>query len=150
MERKRVTYGVPGMLEFQAVLPFSGGGGLKVRFVGGSMTAYGVNPATFSTDSPIYQSVIERSAEYKKGRIVKVRETVLSPLPSAPGEAAPAKSEAPASASSSDEVEMEFLNNEEAKDWLEKNRGAARAKLRTRADIVAFGKTHGVAVSFTE
>lgn len=152
MERKRVTYGVPGMLEFQVVLPFVGGGGLKVRFADGSATAYGVNPATYSTDNPIYQSVIENSAEYKRGRIVKVRETPLAPATSPAGneEDTPQPAVRGGLESEAEETEVEFTSNDEAKDWLEKKCGAVRAKLRTRADIVAFGKAHGVAVSFAE
>ena len=43
---------------------------------------------------------------------------------------------------------VEFEVNEYAKDYLEENFGAVRSKLRTRADIIAFGEEHGVEIVF--
>jgi hypothetical protein len=51
---------------------------LRVPFTGGTITAYGVNPATFSTSNPIFQRAIETSEAYKAGRIVKLTEVALS------------------------------------------------------------------------
>lgn len=46
-------------------------------------------------------------------------------------------------------VEMEFDNNDDAKDFLETEFGCVRSKLRTRADIIATGKANGIAISFS-
>ncbi|MDE7394032.1 MAG: hypothetical protein K2M80_06120 [Muribaculaceae bacterium] len=45
-------------------------------------------------------------------------------------------------------VRVEFEVNEDAKEYLEQNYGCAKSKLRTRADIVAAGKAHGVDIVF--
>ncbi|MDE5812516.1 MAG: hypothetical protein K2H61_09475 [Muribaculaceae bacterium] len=45
-------------------------------------------------------------------------------------------------------VRVEFEVNEDAKEYLEQNYGCTKSKLRTRADIVAAGKAHGVDIVF--
>lgn len=45
---------------------------MKVLFTGGSMTAMGVNPAKFTTDSLLTQQAIENSQQFKKGLIKKI------------------------------------------------------------------------------
>lgn len=45
--------------------------------------------------------------------------------------------------------ELEFDNNDDARDYLETTFGFVRSKLKTRADIVAAGKVHGVSVNFS-
>lgn len=45
-------------------------------------------------------------------------------------------------------VEMEFDNNDDAKDYLETTFGCIRSKLRNRADIIAAGKANGVEIGF--
>lgn len=77
MENKKVTYGTPTMMEYVAVIKL-GKTTLRVPFSGGTITAYGVNPATYSTSNPIYQRAIENSEAYRSGRIVKMSETLLS------------------------------------------------------------------------
>lgn len=44
----------------------------------------------------------------------------------------------------------EFSCNDDAKDFFETELGAKRSSLRTRADIVSFGKAHGYEVTFTD
>ena len=68
MKKKRITYGVPGMMEYQSLIRL-GRGTLKVNFSGGSMNAIGVTPATFTTSNFLIQQAIENSSEYKRGRI---------------------------------------------------------------------------------
>lgn len=68
MKKKRITYGVAGMMEYQAVIHV-GKAVLKVLFTDGSMTAMGVNPATFTTDNFMVQHAIEHSADFRRGRI---------------------------------------------------------------------------------
>ena len=44
----------------------------------------------------------------------------------------------------------EFTCNDDAKDFLEAEFGAKRSSLRTRADIIAYGKSNGIDVVFTD
>ena len=57
MKKKRITYGVPGMMEYQSLIRL-GMGTLKVNFSGGSMNAIGVTPATFTTSNFLIQQAI--------------------------------------------------------------------------------------------
>lgn len=68
MKKKRITYGVSGMMEYQSIIHF-GKNTLKVTFTGGSMNAIGVTPATFTTNNFLIQQAIENSNEYKRGHI---------------------------------------------------------------------------------
>lgn len=75
MKKKRITYGVSGMMEYQTIIRF-GKNTLKVTFTGGSMNAIGVTPATFTTNNFLIQQAIENSNQFIHGhiRIVKVVE----------------------------------------------------------------------------
>lgn len=76
MKKKRITYGVSGMMEFQAVVKV-GRSKMKVLFTDGSLTAYGVNPAIYTTDNLMVQHAIENSDHFKRGRIHIVNTVVL-------------------------------------------------------------------------
>ena len=77
MKKKRITYGVSGMMEYQCIIRF-GKNTLKVTFTGGSMNAIGVAPATYTTSNFLIQQAIENSNEYKRGRIRIVRAIELA------------------------------------------------------------------------
>ena len=62
------TYGVKGMIEWHALIPF-GKSTMSVKFTGGTITGYGISPAKFITSDPIAQNVIERSDLFKNGKI---------------------------------------------------------------------------------
>lgn len=68
MKKKRITYGVYGMMEYQTIIKI-GRATLKVLFTDGSMTAIGQNPAKYTTSDFLVQHAIENSSEFKKGRI---------------------------------------------------------------------------------
>lgn len=68
MKKKRITYGVYGMMEYQTIIKI-GRATLKVLFTDGSMTAIGQNPAKYTTSDFLVQRAIENSSEFKKGRI---------------------------------------------------------------------------------
>ena len=74
MKKKRITYGVSGMMEYQAVIKV-GRNNMKVLFTDGSISAMGVNPATFTTENYMVQHAIENSTDFKRGRI-KVVNTI--------------------------------------------------------------------------
>ena len=71
MKKKRITYGVHGMMEYQAIIKI-GRATLKVLFTDGSMTAIGQNPAKYTTSDFLVQHAIENSSEFKRGRITVV------------------------------------------------------------------------------
>ncbi len=68
MKKKRITYGVYGMMEYQAIIKI-GRATLKVLFTDGSMTAIGQNPAQYTTSDFLVQHAIENSSDFKRGRI---------------------------------------------------------------------------------
>lgn len=74
MKKKKITYGVSGMMEYQAVIKV-GRNNMKVLFSDGSVSAMGVNPATFTTENFMVQHAIENSSDFKRGRI-KVVNTI--------------------------------------------------------------------------
>ena len=68
MKKKRITYGVYGMMEYQAIIKI-GRATLKVLFTDGSMTSIGQNPAKYTTSDFLTQHAIENSSDFKLGRI---------------------------------------------------------------------------------
>lgn len=66
MKKTKKTYGVSGMMEYQAVIRI-GKATMKVPFTDGSMTAMGVNPATFTTEDFMTQHAIEHSSVWTPG-----------------------------------------------------------------------------------
>lgn len=76
MNKEKKTYGIKGYMEYQAVIKV-GKSRMKVAFSDGSMTAMGVEPCTFTTESYMIQHAIENSAEFKRGLIYIVNSTTL-------------------------------------------------------------------------
>lgn len=64
----KATYGVMGMMEWNALIP-TRSNLLRVRFTGGSLSGYGVTPATYTTDNPAVARLIETSSYFRRGRI---------------------------------------------------------------------------------
>ena len=71
MKKKRITYGVYGMMEYQSIIKI-GRATLKVLFSDGSMTAFGQNPAKYTTSDFLVQRAIENSSDFKRRRITVV------------------------------------------------------------------------------
>ena len=83
----KATYGVSGMMEWVALIP-TRSNLLRVRFSGGSLSGYGVTPATFSTENEVMMHIIEQSAYFRQGRIRLISkcdspQTVNNPSPAA-------------------------------------------------------------------
>lgn len=68
----QTVYGVYGLTEWQALIP-AGKAVVRVSFTGGSASGFGIVPATFSTESPVIKSLIERSHYFRNGKIRKLR-----------------------------------------------------------------------------
>ena len=56
------------MMEYQSIIKI-GRATLKVLFSDGSMTAFGQNPAKYTTSDFLVQRAIENSSDFKRGRI---------------------------------------------------------------------------------
>ncbi len=68
MKRFKKTYAIFHLTEKHTVF-FLGKTKVHVSFTGGQVTKKGVTPATYTTDDPIVQLAIEKSADFKKGAI---------------------------------------------------------------------------------
>lgn len=68
MKKKRITYGVRGMMEYQALISV-GKATLRILFTDGSMNSLGAHPAKFTTDNFMVQHAIENSSDFRRGRI---------------------------------------------------------------------------------
>lgn len=170
MKKKKITYGVSGMMEYQAVIKV-GRNNMKVLFSDGSVSAIGVNPATFTTENFMVQHAIENSSDFKRGRIkvvntielqeeLRIERNGVQPAPDVPDSVLIPVTEistAPTDRNAEKEIDLEsgsttiqveFSCNDDAKDYLEQTFGFVRSKLHNREDIVAAGKTHGVDIIF--
>lgn len=189
MKKRKIIYGVAGMLDYQALIKV-GSAKMKISFTNGSSNEAGRTPATFSTDNPIIQLAIENSKEFKSGLITKIHvvntdedvyiesehvalqedevvntsdETDNNKDLTDGGQGADTsdntgqkQSTEETSVMQSEEETVststckEFTCNDDAKDFLEAEFGAKRSSLRTRADIIAYGKSNGIDVVFTD
>ena len=158
MKAKKKTYGIHGMMEYQTVV-YVGKTPIKIMFTDGSLNALGSKPAVYTTDNFIIQQAIENSEKFKSGLIVKVREVELDKeikiLRNDSGNARLSdESDEPKESGASDGAEeeavkvVEVKNNDEAREYLEKNFGVAPGKMRIRNDIIAQGALHGVEFKF--
>lgn len=150
MKKKRITYGVSGMMQYQAIIKI-GYQKKEVLFKDGSISAMGINPATYTTTSLIMQRAIETSNDFKRGLIIKVQEVELSEeVPIERNE--PIKEtveEKPMENDTKTEVtQIKAECNDDAKDYLESHFGTVRSKLRTRADIISVAAQYGVEFVF--
>lgn len=168
MKKKRITYGVYGMMEYQAVIKI-GRATLKVLFTDGSMTAIGQNPAQFTTTDFLTQHAIEHCSDFKRGLIkrvsvielsddVRIERNLVQAAPLESGEEQPSGEvsgeEQPVGEVSGDVSSgetltvVEFGTNQEAKDYLTKTFGVKGGVMKNRSDIVAMGEANGVKIVF--
>lgn len=147
MKKKRIIYGVRGMMEYQALLHI-GKASLRVSFTDGSATAMGSVPATFATANPVVQMAIEGSREYQRGLITKIKEIDLGGDVEA---AAPAQVSAveplpvveeKAPASAMEQVEVSDLDT--AKQYLMDRFGLAAGTLRYKKNIEDAAAKRGI------
>lgn len=73
---EKITYGAPRLVDWVAQIKV-GAATVRVHFIGGALTAYGVTPAEYTTDNPFIQKVIEQSSYFKEGRIITLRKATL-------------------------------------------------------------------------
>lgn len=76
MKKKKVTYGVPQMMEYHIVVPV-GKSKVNVVFSDGSTNAMSASPAKFTTDNLMLQIAIQNCRDFKRGRIIIINEIYL-------------------------------------------------------------------------
>lgn len=74
---RRKTYGVIGLMEWHCVIDNGQGVRLHVPFSGGYENKFGIQPATYVTNNPVVQHIIENSDYYQRGRIVLLHDDML-------------------------------------------------------------------------
>ena len=161
MKKLRKIYGVMGMMEYQALIKVGGRVTMRVAFTDGSSTAIGQVPATYVTDNLMFQHAIEHSADFRSGKIkllktmqtdedVYIASEHVAKRETAAAEDNPVTQAAAETTGETGEAKREFTCNDDARDFLESEFKVERRKARTRAEIVALGKSHGVEITFTE
>lgn len=123
------VYGVKGLMDWVAIIRV-GKASFHIPFKGGSMTAFGVVPATYATADRVTQHIIENSDYYANGKIclVNVYETEEEK-------------------NKKDETKKEVVkvgSIEDARDYLVDNFGATKSELRSRKAIEDCAKVNGV------
>ena len=159
-----------GLIEWHGTVKY-GAHSMSIAFTNGGATAFGVNPATFTTGDSLTQYVIENCDKFKEGRIHIVRKIELpgeddsekeepsNNVTEKPAEAEkPAEVEKPAEApvTTSKEAEVEdsnavvfkTTNNDDAKDYLAETFGVNRSKMRSRKSIEDVAKENGVTIEW--
>ncbi len=147
-------YGIHGLLEWHGTIQ-AGAIRMSISFTNGTMTGYGIAPATFVTSDTLTQYVIEHCEQFKKGRI-KLMNTY--------GEADEPKEEVKAEDAKTDErinVAEETAGNSsqsvsvkdktDAIEWLKDNfpdKGYTYTKLRTKEAFTAACEDCGVTFVF--
>ena len=123
------TYGIKGLMEWVALIRV-GKATIRVPFSGGSMSAFDVVPATYTTSDKVMQHIIEKSDYYAKGKITLIRATETE--------------------TEIKEAEVKKANVikvgsiEDARDYLVDNFGATKSELRSRKAIEDCAKVNGV------
>jgi len=171
------TYAIHGLSEWHGDVK-AGTVSVRVSFTGGTASPSGALPAYFVTKDPVTQFVLENSKEFKNGFIrLEMQQTIAGEHPrmavqkpapatpvvtpvSTPPEVVPPVVEEPAedaSASTTAEAggehlpqEVEFDNNEDAKDYFAEHYGVSRTRLRTRSAIEEVANSLNVKVTWKE
>lgn len=129
---------------------------MKVSFSNGTLTGYGVAPATYTTEDPFTQAVIENSAQYKSKEIILVSEHE-EPDPvkagsDTPTESQPEGNENEKTSANEDEKKalggvIKVADKADAIEWLKENhpdKGYTANKLRSEAAFTAACEECGV------
>ena len=128
---KTITYGVRGLLEFHAMIKI-GNSTLHIPFTGGTLSAYGINPAAYSTDNKFYQYAIEHSNYYRNGKIFKVSEYGKDDEPAPVAEGG---EQSPAETTEDGTKVVKVSGYDEAREYLMDNYGYTVSRVRSKKNI---------------
>lgn len=166
------VYGVRGLVEWTAIIS-CGAAKIQIPFSGGSVSGYGEVPATYTTENPMYQHIIENSSYFAGGRIFLVREMEgtgkyveqqKSPSVSAvPGQAATAsfvmgsalnpdgegssQDEHSADSGSDGLKVVEVSDIDDARDYLVENFSVSRSMIRSNVSVIRVAAENGIQFS---
>lgn len=130
----RKTYGVEGLIDWQTEIK-AGRARLALTFTGGGLTSFGVTPAMYTTENILYQSIIENSDQFKRGKIRLVRSVPLSKKP-----VAKVSKEEPVKQLQ----EIDSVNNcSDARMWLKEHKNISLGA-KTKAEIIQIAEANGV------
>ena len=153
--KARKTYGINGLLEWHGYVECSGVR-MKVDFTNGSVTAFRVAPATFTTENSLTQHIIENSEQYRKGRIKCVMSVALpddepkkavKAVENKPEVKQEVKTEEPAAEVKEEKPEVkkvEVACADDAKAYLVENFGIAARNLRSLKAINDSAAANGI------
>lgn len=149
--KKIKTYGVMGLMEWQPILHV-GKATFRPEFTGGTMSAFGTTPATYTTKDPVVQHIIENSAYFKSGRIELVRENNLEePAEEKVAEAKTETQKEETTVEVSSEAEtMQFASTGDAANYLNEKFGIPKMQLRSRTAAQQAGADHNLNITFAE
>jgi len=129
------TYGYVGKIECSALFRL-GNTNFRFDFIGGSVSADGIQPAKFSTRNIAYQTVIENSKEFLSGKIKLLQQIEVEESPEITIET----EEKPAAKKTYTQV----TNAQMAREVLKAEYGATQGELQNVASIRAFAEKVGV------
>ena len=144
-------YGMRGLLEWHGVVN-SNGLTMHVDFVNGSVTAYGVAPATFMTRDALTQHILEHSEQFKSGRI-RLERVIALPGEEEEGDAQRAGEDERGRESVEDDgerVAVAVADKQEAIEWLKEHhpeKGYTSVKLRSKSAFESACAECGVSFS---
>jgi hypothetical protein len=121
------TYGVRGLMDWNCLIHV-GKAKVHIPFTGGTLSAYGVTPAEYTTDNPMVQAVIENSDYFKQGKIQIIRSS---------------EETTETNAKESKLEKKVFANIDDARDFLAEEHSVPRSKIRSLASVIDFGKGAG-------
>lgn len=136
------VYGMNGLLEWHGIVT-ANGVKMKVDFTNGSVTAFGVAPATFATRNELTQFILENSDMYKSGRI-RIVQMVQEDTPAE--EEAPEQAPAEAEAQTQEYVEKKFACGDDAKAYLMEEHGFPISHLRNKSQMEAAAAQVGIKI----
>lgn len=167
MKREQKTYGIHDLVEWITNIVM-GAVSFRVHFTGGAVTTAGTTPATYTTSDPIVQMAIERSSEFKSGRIKLLRSydtgkevaVLRNAVRTQPQEkiAEDAESDTREALAFEDaEItedatlrRIEVANADDARNWLRDNCGIPTGKLRNKEIIASTAANCGVEFIYTK
>lgn len=136
------TYGVYGLMEWRPII-YAGRAKFTPYFSGGTLNAYGVTPAKYTTSNILFQKIIENSEYFKGGRIELLYVTGEPETETTESQAEEANDEDSAHSVSTVETKH-FPSTSDAQNYLIDSFGVSKSDIRSKAACIAEAAKHGV------
>lgn len=152
----RKEYGINGLLEWHGIVE-SHGVRMRVDFTNGGATAWGVSPASFTTDNELTQHIIENCEQFKNGRIRLVKSVAIPgsddnvAFPTQPTEPEPSHADEPSEDFGNANI-INVSDKSEAIEYLKENfpdKNYTYSSLRTKGAFESACRDCGVKFEFT-